>query len=60
MRTDNHSLDKLFREPCWGWQEFSSQAVQVHLLPGSHMTLLRSPHVQQLAETLQTCLQQPQ
>ncbi|MBO1350683.1 MAG: zinc-binding dehydrogenase [Hormoscilla sp. GUM202] len=60
LRTDNRSLDKLLKEPTWGWQQFSSQAVQVHLLPGSHMTLLRSPHVQQLAFTLQTCLQQPQ
>ena len=43
-----------------GWQQFSSQAVEVHFLPGRHLTLLRSPHVQQLAETLQTCLQEPQ
>ncbi|MBC6477281.1 MAG: hypothetical protein GDA56_05310 [Hormoscilla sp. GM7CHS1pb] len=43
-----------------GWQQFSTQTVQVHFLPGRHLTLLRSPHVQQLAETLQTCLQQPQ
>jgi len=42
------------------WQQFSSQTVEVHFVPGRHLTLLRSPHLQQLAETLQTCLQEPE
>jgi len=60
LRTYRSVGGNLAQELTLGWQQFSSQAVQVHFLPGRHLTLLRSPHVQQLAETLQTCLLEPQ
>lgn len=59
LRTES-SIGKWVEDPTLGWQEFSSQAVQVHFVPGHHLTLLRSPHVQKLAEILQTCLDRPQ
>ena len=59
LRTES-SVGKWVGDPTLGWQEFSRQAVQVHFVPGHHLTLLRSPHVQKLAEILQTCLDRPQ
>ncbi|MGD1702261.1 amino acid adenylation domain-containing protein [Dapis sp. BLCC M229] len=42
----------------WGWSQFSSLPVDVHILSGNHSTMLREPHVQVLAETLKLCLEQ--
>jgi amino acid adenylation domain-containing protein len=46
------------RDKALGWNAFSSQPVNVHFVPGDHVTLLRLPHVQVLAERLNACIQQ--
>jgi len=40
----------------WGWNQFSSQPVEVDIVPGNHITMLGEPHVQVLAEKLKFCL----
>ncbi|WP_287243564.1 MULTISPECIES: thioesterase domain-containing protein [unclassified Okeania] len=40
----------------WGWNQFSSQPVEVHVVPGNHITMLSEPHVMVLAEKLKFCL----
>ena len=50
------SVGHLSDEPALGWQQFSLQTVQVHLVPGRHLTLLRPPNIQKLAKTLQNLL----
>ena len=40
----------------WGWNQFSSQPVEVDVVPGNHTTMLGEPHVQVLAEKLKFCL----
>jgi len=44
-------------DPTWGWNQLSTQPVEVHVVPGSHTTMLSEPHVQVLAELLKLCYQ---
>ncbi|MBP0040318.1 MAG: amino acid adenylation domain-containing protein [Roseofilum sp. SID1] len=39
----------------WGWGRFSSESVVFYTTPGTHLTMLKPPHVQVLAETLRNC-----
>ncbi|MEO0769238.1 MAG: amino acid adenylation domain-containing protein [Cyanobacteria bacterium J06649_4] len=39
----------LLKNPTWGWEKFSSQAVDVRSIPGNHISMLRPPHVKKLA-----------
>lgn len=40
------------RNPTLGWNELTADQVEVIRLPGNHLTMLRKPHVQVLAEQL--------
>ena len=35
-----------------GWSQLARSGVQVHCIPGNHLTMLRKPHVQVLAQQL--------
>ncbi|MBZ4418503.1 amino acid adenylation domain-containing protein [Myxococcus sp. RHSTA-1-4] len=37
-------------DPTWGWRRHASRSVTVEDVPGDHMTMLGSPHVEVLAE----------
>jgi amino acid adenylation domain-containing protein len=43
-------------EPDLGWGKFATGGVQVEVIPGSHETILREPHVRVLAQRLQAGL----
>lgn len=45
-----------FKDPSWGWQQLSSEKVEVHFTPGDHVTMLADPHVKHLAEQLESKL----
>ncbi|NEP90824.1 MAG: hypothetical protein F6K18_30690, partial [Okeania sp. SIO2C2] len=49
-------LGEITSDPTWGWNQFSTQPVEVHVVPGSHITMLSEPHVMVLAEKLKFCL----
>lgn len=49
------SVDKLRSDPMLGWQSLAND-VQLHSVPGNHLSLLQPPHVQVLAEKLGQCL----
>ncbi|NET61393.1 MAG: AMP-binding protein, partial [Symploca sp. SIO2E6] len=51
-------LDDIPTDSTWGWNQFSSQSVEVQVVPGNHTTMLREPHVQVLAEKLLSMLWQ--
>ncbi|NET60393.1 MAG: amino acid adenylation domain-containing protein, partial [Symploca sp. SIO2E6] len=51
-------LGEMTSDPTWGWNQLSSQPVEVDVVPGSHITMLREPHVQVLAEKLLSMLDQ--
>jgi thioesterase domain-containing protein len=42
-------------EPSLGWDRYAA-AVDLHVVPGNHHTLLREPHVTALGEALRACL----
>ncbi|MGF1481220.1 MAG: amino acid adenylation domain-containing protein, partial [Cyanophyceae cyanobacterium] len=43
-------------EPTWGWSRFASDPVELHIVPGDHLTMFTPPHVQVLAQRLRSCL----
>jgi thioesterase domain-containing protein len=49
----------MLKEPTLGWKEMSG-TVDVHRVPGNHMTMMAIPQVQVLAEQLQVGLEQAQ
>jgi thioesterase domain-containing protein len=43
-------------EPCREWSRLCDD-VELHVVPGNHLTVIREPHVGQLAERLALCLE---
>lgn len=51
-------LGEIPTDKTWGWNQFSSQPVEVHVVPGNHTTMLGEPHVRVLAQRFKICRQQ--
>ena len=49
-----------FRDPRLAWKELLHGEVEVHLVPGDHVAILREPHVRKLAAKLNECLRSAQ
>ncbi len=45
-----------FREPDYSWGELTTQPIEIHRVPGDHVTMLAEPHVKVLAERLKSFL----
>ncbi len=43
------------QDPTMGWSELAGSGVEVHVVSGNHLTMLRKPNVQALAEQLKVC-----
>ncbi|BAY48354.1 amino acid adenylation domain-containing protein [Scytonema sp. HK-05] len=43
-----------------GWGEIALKGVEIHNIPGNHLTMLRKPHIQVLAEQLKACIEKTQ
>jgi thioesterase domain-containing protein len=41
-----------------GWRRFTGGPVEIHTMPGNHLTLLAEPNVRALASRLRLCLEQ--
>ncbi|BAZ51604.1 beta-ketoacyl synthase [Nostoc sp. NIES-4103] len=55
--------DELFdiiQDSAWGWGKFSAEPLEVHFIPGDHLTMMYEPHVQVIAERLKQCIEQTQ
>jgi len=50
----------IFDDPLLGWGPFSAKPVEVHIVPGDHISMMVDPHVQTLAERLRNCLDRVQ
>ena len=59
FESDTEELTQRLKEPALGWNDFSS-TVDIHVVPGNHMTMMQQPHVQALAAQLLSCLEQAQ
>ncbi|MEG4091381.1 hypothetical protein, partial [Microcoleus sp. Pol12B4] len=45
------------QDPTLGWSELTAQKVEVIRVPGNHLTMLRKPCVEVLAQQLKHCLE---
>ncbi|GAB1542961.1 hypothetical protein NUACC21_56350 [Scytonema sp. NUACC21] len=50
-------LSEIIQDAAWGWDKFSAEPVQVHVIPGNHFTMMYEPHVQVLGERLKTSIE---
>jgi thioesterase domain-containing protein/acyl carrier protein len=48
------------QEPTLGWSQLAGGKVEVHRVGGNHLTMLRKPYVQVLAEQLTACIDKAQ
>src|SRR5262249_7968926 len=46
----------LGREETLGWRELAVGGVEIHVNPGNHFSMMRSPHVEELARRLRQVL----
>jgi amino acid adenylation domain-containing protein len=44
------------RDEYLGWKNLVGQGIDIHSVPGHHLSMLEEPNVQQLAEVLKSCL----
>ncbi len=44
-------------EPDFGWKDYASEGVEIIRVPGNHQYMVKSPHVQVLAEKLKIYIQ---
>ncbi|PSB55138.1 non-ribosomal peptide synthetase, partial [Chamaesiphon polymorphus] len=58
--TNLEQENPLDKDPAWGWNQFSDGVVDIHTVPGSHISMLNKPHVQILAQHLQKSLDKAQ
>jgi len=49
---------EFLQDESWGWSQFSSEPVDIQLVPGNHVSMMTQPHVQVLAERLNACMKQ--
>ncbi|WP_311775421.1 amino acid adenylation domain-containing protein [Nostoc sp. UCD120] len=49
---------EISQDSTWGWSEYSGEPVDIHFVPGNHITMMAEPHVQVLAERLKVCIEQ--
>ncbi|NEQ24194.1 MAG: hypothetical protein F6K28_34745 [Microcoleus sp. SIO2G3] len=59
LRTSGES-NTAHKDPNLGWSQLSRRKVEVYQVPGNHLTLLKKPHVQVLAEQLRQCIEKAQ
>ncbi len=43
-----------------GWSRLAGEGLEIRHVPGNHITLIQEPHVRELAEQLEACLQRAQ
>ncbi|WP_414582894.1 hypothetical protein [Scytonema sp. PCC 10023] len=56
----SHANSETLDELGMGWDKFSAQPLDIHLVPGNHFTMLSEPHVQVLAQQLSICIERSQ
>ena len=57
---DSELHSQILHDATWGWSKFSTEPVDIHFVPGNHITMMNPPHVQGLADRLKMCIEQTQ
>lgn len=52
----NDSSSEIYRDPMLGWRELAAEGVELHIVSGSHYTMVRNPFARDLATVLEKCL----
>ncbi|GET39923.1 type I polyketide synthase [Microseira wollei] len=52
----NEKLWEVERDNTLGWSNFAKGGVEIHQIPGHHLSVLRTPNVQVVAQKLKACL----
>jgi thioesterase domain-containing protein len=47
-------------DPQFGWGDIFTDGLDIHYIPGSHLSLLEEPYIQVLAAKFKVCLEQAQ
>jgi thioesterase domain-containing protein/acyl carrier protein len=55
-----HDLVQKLDDPTYGWRQYISTPIELYDISGDHFSIVRSPHVNMLAEKLGICLEQAQ
>ncbi|MFS0517038.1 amino acid adenylation domain-containing protein [Nostoc sp. UIC 10607] len=58
--SNSEVLSDILQDLHWGWSKFSAEPVDIHFVPGNHVTMMNLPHVQVLAEKLKACIEKAQ
>ena len=53
FRAEHDPWREADKDPTLGWAKFAEEGVEVHVVPGNHMVLLRSPFVETFAKEFQ-------
>jgi thioesterase domain-containing protein len=48
---------KTEQDTSMGWSNLAVGGVEIHNIPGNHLTMLKKPHVQVLSEQLKACIE---
>ena len=56
--SNSEVISEILQDSTWGWSKFSSEPVDIHFVPGNHVTMMTQPHVQILAERLKACIEE--
>ncbi len=59
LRTEDQNRDDavgMQYDPQFGWGDLVAGGIDIHYVPGSHLSLLKEPYVRVVAEKLQACL----
>jgi thioesterase domain-containing protein/acyl carrier protein len=56
VNSQQENSSHLFQDSAWGWNQFSDGEVEIHTVPGSHISMMSEPHVKVLAEKLRASI----
>ncbi len=59
LRT-NEQATIAHQNPTMGWNDLAMGGVEVHRVPGNHLTMLRKPHIHVLTKQLRVCIEKAQ
>jgi len=60
FRASDRALRGVEEDPQAGWGEWARGGVEIHAVPGTHMSMMTEPHVRLLALEVQECLERAQ
>ncbi|MDZ8224136.1 non-ribosomal peptide synthetase [Nostoc sp. ChiVER01] len=58
--SNSEVLSEILQDSTWGWSKFSPEPMDIHFVPGNHVTMMTQPYVQTLAKQLKACIEEAQ